>query len=220
MTPPPPGHPLLLAQLSRFLAPEIPPLPSPPFFERALLESPATLAAGAVILGVIAVAACVARGRARWAWLSVIAAALAVVSLFALSAAVTTPRERLAALTRLLVASAAAADAPALRPLFSDAGVIDVPMVGLNEVPASTLLDAAALGRWFNQAGGLRDHGIPEIQAVIDGPNSARTQVAVWGETSQGRNGSWWRIDWYRPDPDRPWVAARVRCLWLQGFGS
>ncbi|MBZ0172131.1 MAG: hypothetical protein K8E66_07115, partial [Phycisphaerales bacterium] len=70
-----------------------------------------------------------------------------------------------------------------------------------------------ALGRVYRVA----STAVIERQAVIDGPNAARTQVylSVQPEDS-AKTWAWFAIDW-RLDPDGQWRAIEIEPLFISG---
>lgn len=173
-------------------------LPSPPWIESTLFESPWT---GMVVLG--------AAGAVLFWWFNrmqqgrtgaiVLGAALAAAAgLFLTARFVTTERERLMNLTETLVATVAKADVDRLPSLLAP----DVRVMIFGRDRGFT---AQSLPRWVDNMMrpgtgmyAIRDYSVGEIAATIDGPNVARTQcrVRVTAESYPITSGSWWRITW------------------------
>ncbi len=176
--------------------PAPPPLPSPPVFDRFVLENPWPLA---VLLALGAVGAFITlrhRPPARRAFLisgGLLAAGAGVVLAGAL---VETPRERLRSATLALVSAAARADAEGTGELLAPDAVLYPPGGGSaldrDRVMARVREDLG--GRWR-----LREWAVLETQSAASG-DSGRTQVKVrvTPESVGFPNISWWRIGWRR----------------------
>lgn len=204
-------------------------LPAAPFFERWLLESPWLLMGVLVVLGVLGFLALSRQGRSRPAAGALILGLVLAAMAFSISALVTTPRETLQGLTRDTIAAAATADTRRLGDLLEpQARAIlpsPLPSVGGGR---DALLDAVR-----QYPGGeypIREHSVSAVQAVIDGPNTARTQVRVWARLNKEQAfydapiGSWWRLSWRRdpgsgPGQWGPWRITTIEMLQLDGFG-
>lgn len=215
-----PGH--LLAQLDAFIAPRIAPLPSPPLIERLVFAAPLMVPIGIAAAAVVAMFVLSSRGKGKLASKVGGLGILLAAAVWAAGALVTSPTEALAERTRAFVAATAAADVDALRDILADSAVIEVPMAPgpFRSLPAGVVLQAGTLAGYLNLAGGIGEHGVPEVQAVIDNQGFARSQASVWVTgRDAGRTGSWWLIDW-RADADGVWRAHRITAKWIQGLGD
>ena len=199
------------------VAPSIAPLPAPGLFERLVLESPFALALSLALIGLGGLVALNARGRLRTG-LVVLGAAWALGGAAVLaSVLVETPRERLIRRTRELVAALARVDTDAMRALIHEDASVEVERLSRFS-GRDSIIDAAS--RYLGSTYRLESHATPEVQAVIDGPNAARTQARV-RHTGEGiPPASWWRISWYRPSEREPWVAVEIEPLWIAWVGN
>jgi len=209
------------AQLDDFVAPDIPPLPEPSLHERLLFEMPLTSAIGIAVIAIITAIVLAGRSGARNATVTLVIGLAAGAGLYALGTAVQTRREALLDRTRELVDATARADLDRLEPLLTPNATIEVPQVPrVGTIDADVILDPGYLESQLEQRQGVDTYGIRELQATIDGPNVARSQVAVWILPRTGnRTGTWWLIDWQQ-GPDGAWRARRIESLWIQGWGS
>jgi hypothetical protein len=194
-----------------------PPLPSGPLWERLILENPWPTAG---VLAILAVAALAFLNRVdgdrslgRIPLRTLVAAALTLVGVAVLvvGMSVTTHREELRAATTALVDATAKRDLDRLdRLLAPDARLhLTVQSAGLpgpiiHREQILSLVDDV-LGRRYP----LKEHRVMEVQAALDGPRVARTQVRVRvvPEATEFPHTSWWRVDWRR-DADRWWVVG------------
>ena len=206
---------LTLAQLDQFIAPEMPALPSPSMVDVLLFEHgwllPLTLGVLALVLffGL--------SGRAKRGVTAAVVLSCLMLSAgsFILNRAITTPRETVRDNTRDLVGAVAVLDFEEIGRLTHDQLEGSAPQVGASfskedVMPGGMLEDVVC--RVVQVSG----HGIPELNAVIDGPNSARSQVAVWVDGSFGRTGSQWAISWRLEDGE--WLATKIEPIWIQGW--
>ncbi|HED53374.1 MAG TPA: hypothetical protein ENJ00_04145 [Phycisphaerales bacterium] len=200
----------------------IPDLPSPPFVEHVVFESPAMLVA---VLGVACVVAVVIAVRSRRRlWGMLVAGALLVVAGGVLISAdrVTTDREQVIARTALLVDALAAVDTRTLEAMMIDnARLGPGPDAGgyARSIPE---LDSKAdiittVQRRLGNSNLIGSHRILETRAGLDGPNVARSlvRVRITGPDDAYLNHSWWGIDWRRRDGQ--WKVAGIEALWIQG---
>lgn len=210
-----------LAQALRAAA-EAPRLPDPPFLQNSLLENhwpTVALLAGAGLLAAWWLRRAGQRRRANLAAIACFALAAAVAAVGAL---VTTEREVVMARTREAVDAAAAADAAALRDLSTETVRVLLPIM---QVPddRERLLEMAQRQLGPDGDFRLRSHRIGTVRAVIDGPNVARSHVAVRVEPARdggfGPIGTAWELSWRRePLPGGgfgPWRVTTVRALQL-----
>jgi hypothetical protein len=187
-----------------------PPLPPGPLWERLILENPWPTAG---VLAVLAVAALVllsrVEGGRRVVGVPVPTAVAALLVLagcivLAVGMAVTTDREELRAGTQRLVDATAARDLETLDRLLASEARLHLPLrsQGLPGpvVPREQIMTLVeeVLGRRYP----LKEHRTMEVQAALDGPRIARTQVRVRvvPEAWQIPHTSWWRVDWRREE--------------------
>jgi ketosteroid isomerase-like protein len=198
------------------LAQRSPPSPAPeplpePRFERMFLESP-TLPT--VILAVAAIAILLAfnaRGQLKKGL--VIAALLAALAagLWALALGITTDRQHVKAATESLVRAVAEVDAAELDRLMAPDCLL-YHVYAPRGVPKSAAI--ADVQQYMRGILAVREHRILDNQAVLDGPNLARSQVNVratletWGVPQSG----WFLLHWRRAD-DGQWRVFEIRPL-------
>ena len=200
----------------------IPDLPSPPFFEHAVFESPALLVA---ILGVVCVLAVVAALRSRRRWPGLVGAAVMLASGASVLVAadrITTDREQIIDRTAQLVDALAEVDTDTLdRMLLENARLGPGPSAGgyARSVPEldSRQSITAMVRRRLGNANLIGSHHILETRAGLDGPNVARSlvRVRIMGPDDAYVNHSWWGLDWRRRDGK--WMVAGIDALWIQG---
>jgi hypothetical protein len=206
-----------LAQLGNFINPAVPALPEPPAFQRFVFEAPLLPALALGLLAVVAFLSLRNAGRVK-AGAGVMVGLLAVAGgLFVVAGSVETDRERLMARQDELVAAVANADLDALEDLLDEA--VRIRVTGPLGI-ANGLDKRGIISRVADTTGGaypVRDFGIIERQAVLDGPNAARTQVHVRVE-SRGSGGTftWFRLGW-RLSPDGAWRAIEIEPLFMSG---
>lgn len=213
----------LLAQASGSGAETVPQLAGPPALSYYILENPWPLTIGLAICGVVAMLILQRRGQPRQARIACILALTLAAIVAGLGVAITTPREVLRARTRELVALTAQARVTELRELLTEKARVGAfgsyfPGVrGREEVLAS-------VNKYLGQDYRLASHEIGPVQAVVDGPNMARTQVRVWVKLNKdqemygGSIGAWFRIDWMR-DGDGPWHATSISIMQIDFLG-
>ncbi len=199
------------------LTPQIAPLPEPGLVERLTLESPGGVVVSLVVIGLAGAVILNARGRLKLGLIVLaVAWALAGASFF-IASTVQTPREALMARTRELVRALAEVDSGAMGEILSPDAVVEVRRVKTFRGRES-IIRAAEM--YVGGSTRIESHRAPEIQAVIDGANAARTQARVRHSGPGIPPASWWRIEWYRPSEGEPWVAVEVKPLWIAGFAS
>lgn len=205
--------------MNPFLPPTPPPLPPPPFLEHFTLESPW---AAAILLLIAALLA--------WRFIpnsppharrlcTALAFALAV-GLLVMARAVETPRERVARLTRDLVATVATADSTAVRAILADDAALYW-WLNPEGLPLAGILDR--IDRDFASTGQyrVRDHAILDIQSQFDPPARARVQVQV-RVTSHAEGVpliSWWRLDFEQRDTNR-WLVTGIQPLAIPSIAN
>lgn len=215
---------ILLAQLGNFLNPDVAPLPEPSAFQRFVLEQPTLPAVVLMVLGVVAFFAIRGSASAKHAP-TVLFTGLAFAGLvFAAGSLVQTDRERLIDRQDALIDAIAAADIPTLdRMLAPDARVRGVQAPFLQDgLGREQILGTvrSILGERYD----VSTVGRIERQAVIDGPNAARTQVYVRVATENaGQTWAWFLIGW-RLDPgasgEPEWKVIEIEPLFISGVLS
>jgi len=198
------------------LTPQIAPLPEPGLIERLTLESPMPLVLSLLVIGVGGLVVLNSKAKLR-PGLLVLAGAWALAGAFLLvGSLVQTPRESLMARTRELISALADVDRASMtRILRQDA---EVEVRGFRTFAGRE----SVIGAAEHYVGGeyaVDSFSVPEIQGVIDGANTARTQARV-RHTGPPSPASWWRITWYRASDDDPWVAVKIEPLWIAGLGN
>lgn len=206
-----------LAQLGNFINPDVPSLPEPPAFERFLFEQPLVPAVAGVLIAIVVFAALRNAGKPK-AGLGVAAGVLAVAAgIFTTGALVETDRERLKDEQDALITAVAYADLDALQDMLAEDARLRAPRLrplvdGLGKDGIITTVRTTTGGAYR-----VRDIGILERQAVIDGPNAARTQVYIRVESeAAGATLTWFRLAWRR-DADGVWRAIEIEPLFLSG---
>lgn len=190
-------------------------LPQPPLLERLLFENPWPLAALFIIAAVLAGAFLHRAGKDRNAGVAAVVLLVLAGAVVAASALVTTERERLADLAKHTVDSVMAADDAAVGAVLAP----DVTLILLGHdtrMSRQGMLNIVAsdVGRRY----GVPEHRVQTVQASVDGPNVARTQMQVRAHVDRlGRAvGSWWRLHWRR-DSDGRWTITSVEALQIDG---
>lgn len=206
-----------LAQLGDFINPNVAPLPEPGFVQRFVLEQPALPAVVILIAGLVALIALRQRDAFRAGLIAFLTAALLAIALVAAGSLIDTDREQLIARQDRLVHAVAHAEIRELdRLLAPDA------RVGGNELPVLRGgLDREAIlstvRTYLGQRFTVSTLGTIERQAVVDGPNAARTQIYLRVVTeSSGQTWTWFRIGWRLGD-DGQWRAVLVEPLFISG---
>ncbi len=197
------------------LTPRIAPLPQPGLIERLTLESPMTLVASLVVIGLAGVLVLNTRGRLKAGLVVLVLAGLLAGGIALIAGLIQTPRETLLDRTRALVTALAEVDRASLHAMLDPEAEVQVR--GMTTFRGrETILSTA--DRYVGN-GAISSHAIPEVQGVIDGPNAARTQVRV-RHSGSVPPASWWKITWYRASVDEPWTAVRIEPLWISGRGN
>lgn len=203
-------------------------LPDPPAAAYYLLESPWGAIAGVLALGVLAMFVLRKSGKSRLGGIVLGACAAVAGAVWLTARLVTTEREVLRERTRELVSAAAHADTGSLRPMLTEQARLGAFLPVVPEMRGrESLLDAVR--KYPGQEVPLASHRTGPVQAVLDGPSVARTQVRVWVEPKEkvyGTDpGSWWRIDWRREPAQGeageygPWRVTDVTIMQLDGLG-
>ena len=193
-------------------APQLPTVPEPPFWIHWTLERPLPFAVIAILAGLVLAWVLLTRGRDRAGGLLAVGAPALGVGVLVLGSLVTTPRERVVAATRALVAAIAEGDASQARALLDD-------RVRLYSrwSPAGWEQERIVQAVSTAEAGRIRSHSIREVRGGVPERGIARTLVRVIVEVD-GWNApipSWWRIDW-SIGPEGP-RAVLIEPLWISG---
>lgn len=212
--------------LAQAADPPVPKLPSPPLLAHALFESPWGLIAAALIAGLVTFFVLNTRGKAQQGLLVFGAAAFIAFVAWLTSTLITTERERLAARTVDLVNATAAVQTSELRAMLAENA-----QVKLNGYVFRTSRQAILddVDRVLAKQYPVKSVSLSSPTAVIDGPNSARTQIHVSARVNNmmydGAIGSWWRIDWRRAlsptgEGTGEWSAVGMEMLQIDYFGD
>lgn len=193
-----------------------PPLPDPPALESWLFERPAALAVVLLVIGIITIFALNRAGKPKQGLWALGGFVIAAISAAVTSHLVVTERERLADATRGLVEAIVTADTrDASARIDADAEVVVRPLsltFRYDEVIRRIGTDMTTTYR-------VAEHRIGRVQAVVDGPNTARTQVRVVAAQQGGRRaGTWWLLHW-RLGTDGIWRLYLAECLRIDPGG-
>lgn len=176
--------------------PPPPALRSPPVLEAWLFEGGILLPVGIAVLGVVGFLTMRSLGRERQARLVGITGLALGVAAWALSAFVTTDRERVSNESRALVAGAAGANGDALDRLLDSEIKLYRGGVALDgKERVLSLVHTTLGGPWK-----VKSWQILETQAQVDSPTTAMTQmkVRVVPEVTGFPDISWWKVDWHK----------------------
>lgn len=197
-------------------------LPEPPALAHYLLENPIPVVVVLLLIGV-GLAWMVVTGRAneqRWPRIALIAVVPAALAVYLTGWMVTTERETLARRTRDLVDLAAAADSGGLREVL--APEVSLRLLGGDSAYArDQILDLVA--RYMSPPNGIDWHKTDDVQAVMDGETTGRTQAHVRVRSPNNTLydvpvGSWWRLTWRRSGDS--WKVSAIECLQIDGVPS
>lgn len=209
---------MTLAQLGNWINPDIPPLPQPGLFQRFILENPAPTAVAILLIAAIVLFALRSRGRLSAGLITLAAGAVLAASVMAAGAAVRTQRETLLGLQDQLIDATAHARLVTLDTLLApDARV---PPTRLPQLKGGLRRDAILSTIESTLADRYRVDTVAVIkrQAVIDGPNAARSQVYIRVKPADyATTWAWFAITWRR-DPDGRWRATEIDPLFLSGI--
>lgn len=193
----------------------IKPLPDPPFLRLILLESPTPLIGICLVAAVVTFMVLNNRAKGRAAVLAAMGLILLAAGFYSLAAGITTDRERVIESTKRLIGHTARVELDELSPLLAPDVRLET-SIRSNDIPLGKgrtwLLDSvrSTLGGRY----AVTDPAVLELQAVLDGPSVARSQVRV-RVTPQGSGLpilSWWRLDWRKRD-DQSWEATVIEPL-------
>lgn len=192
----------------------VPQLPSAPWIEAALFESPWTGMGVLVVVGALMFWWFNRMQQGRVGAIVLVGTFAGALGLFLTARFVTTERERLMALTEALVDVTARADLDALAPMLAP----DVRVLLFGRERGFT---AQSIPRWVDEnmrpgtgRYAVKEHSVGQLSASLDGPNAAQTQVRVrvTPEFIGITTGSWWRVHW-RKDGDGPWLVTQIEGL-------
>lgn len=194
--------------MDQLAVPEPPALPTPPLFERYVLEQPWYAAAAVVILAVIVAYAMQQNGKKRGSVVVAAGACLAAIAL-GLGTFIETPREKVSSSARRLVDAVANVKLEQLDAELGRTATLDSP--GIGHLERSEISDAVNeyVGRRFP----IKECKIIALQASQDGANVGRVQLKVravpkeWGFP----HFSWWVLD-YREDGG-VWRVTGIRYI-------
>lgn len=211
-------------------SPAVPRLPAPPVIAHYLCESPWLLMLALLASGIIAFIVLNGRAKLTLGLATLAASALLAGAVWALNAAITTEREVLSTRTRELINATATVQLSALRSALSDSVRVTLAGVPFRSGKQAVLDDVV---RVLSKQYPVSSVEIVEVQATIDGPNVARTQVRVRAKPSAAMYdapiGSWWRIDWRRDlssdgkgdgTGDGEWRVVGLDMLQIDYFGD
>jgi len=214
---------LLPPGLSRFAPPQS--LPSPPFLESLFLEDPLPLVLALVLAALVAVGV----GNQRARLIAGIATGAVLLGLAAgaymTATVIETDRERISRGSVSLVGAVARGDARIASLYLADP-------VRTRALPADREWPRSELESLIARATdtGVTDVEVTAIQAHLDGPRVARTQIRVRGATPQGPTlPTWWMLNWQRPAEDpgglpvndvSGWVVVTIEPVSIPGVIS
>ena len=209
-----------IAQVSRLL-PDVRPLPDPPLVPYLVFEAPLWPAIVIAALGVLGLFGFGTRGRGGTGLLVLASGVVVAGSLLAAGALVTTDRERLLDATRRTIAATAEARTDDLRGLLHE----DVRVMLPDRVPASSISGRAgvlaAVERQLGARYRVESWSIKGVQASVDGPGLARTQVGVTARAARGGPVlSWWLLDWRKVGDGWLVVGLELVSMPLLGIGT
>ncbi len=190
-------------------------LPSPPFFEHLLFESPLPLilALLALALGLVIIAfrRVSVRHLLAGAGLAVLAAVVALLAML-----VTTEREKVDRLTRELIEATAPLNSPRVRSIIEpDANIVDV-----DGTRFTSIEDGLARLMLYQSRGAGLSHYITSLTAQTDETEYARTAVTIFSSTDISGQPSYartqWLLTWHR-DASGQYHVSEVRWISLDG---
>ncbi len=137
------------------------------------------------------------------------------IAIYLLGSLTVTDREHLDLRSRMLVASVAQADSPALRELLDDSARLT--SVFASAQGADRIVDLANT----RNRGVVRSAEVGKVNAGLHGSQVATTQVRVRTEGDMFPSLSWWRIDWTRPnETSNDWLVTHIEPIWIQGISD
>ncbi len=197
----------------------VPALDPPSQFEEYLLVWPWPVAAILIAVGLVGFFLLNRMGKPARTSLGVLVLGVGLgLAVVLLASLVTTTREKIMIRTRAFIAAAAQADRAGADPLLAP----DLELRGLgsgriiDRARLLTIIDSDMKTRWV-----VKEHSIGTLRSVIDGPNTARSQVevSVTPRDFPMSMGSWWLLRW-RMDPDGTWRITSIEPQQIDGVGS
>lgn len=174
------------------------PLPGGPLLDRVFFESGWLLAGVLVVLAVVAVCVLNGRGSLKRGLLAGGGLLVLAAASWLVSTLVTTPREAVRSQTRAVVDGVGRADAAVLDSLLTDD--IEIRYPGFESPSRAGLM--ATIARQMGPGGQfqLSSWRISELQATLDGPALARSQVLVRATHASTRipASAWVMLKWER----------------------
>lgn len=203
-------------------AADVPRLSDPPVLTTYLLESPWPVVAGLIAAGLAALWWMNRAGKVRRGVRVLLAALALAAGVAILASVVTTERETLRGRTAELVKATATADTNGLRDMLTDR--VRVMAFGPVPMPDGKQAVLDAVRSYLVDQYPLKEHTIGAVQAIVDGPNTARTQVRAWvkfkdGDLYNSAIGSWWRLTWTR-SADGPWRVSGIEVMQIDMVGA
>lgn len=192
-----------------------PDLPRPPWLESLLFERPLPAVVALLLIAAIVAWTGWSRGRSRML-LAASAVGLLAAGWGAMAMLVTTDREAVSRRSRDLVHAVAHVRIAQVAQLLDQDAT-------LTYFRAPSGLDRDGILREVERTLGgeyrVKEARVNSVQAAIDGPNLARTQVhvTVVPQATQFPHQSWWRLDWRR-GTDRTWRAFSIEPLAISGL--
>jgi len=190
-------------------------LPSPPAWERWILEQPIPAAVMLVVFGLILFFILAQRGQLRHGMIAGVSGIALGVVVLVIGYSVTTTREHLRSLTDEWLVDVFAADSAGAGALLSEQ---------LTAASSGRILDGFSKPQMVAIINGFDGFRVREWDtkfrgAVIDGDGIGRTQVTlrvVGGFTQNAMMPSTWEFTWRRAT-DGSWRMTRLECLSLWG---
>ncbi|MBX9735989.1 MAG: hypothetical protein K2X32_03605 [Phycisphaerales bacterium] len=195
------------------------PLDAPSQLEEYLLVWPWPLAAILIASGLVGFFLLNRMGKPARVSVGVLALGVGLgIAVIVLASRVTTAREAVMSRTREFIAAAATADRAAADPLLAP----DLELRGLgsgriiDRARLLTIIDSDMKTRWV-----VKEHSIGTLRSIIDGPNTARSQVEVHVTPEQFpmSMSSWWLLRW-RMDPNGTWRIMSIEPQQIDGVKS
>lgn len=214
---------MLLAQIGGKGGADVARLADPPAGAYYLLENPWPVAIALVVAAAIGAMLFRQRGGTGRGVRLVVAGIAGAAVVLILGYAVTTERETLRDRTRRLVDAAARGSSAELGPMLMERTRVGAfaPVFGGVRGREEVV---AAVRAYIEQFGPLESWEKGFVQAVVDGPNIARTQVRVWAKPRKdaqiygAATGMWFRVEWRRVG-DGPWRASTIDVMQIDGVG-
>jgi len=209
----------MITTLAQLTSPNVPQLPDPPVLERYFLESPLVVIGALVVLGVVAGVILVRSGKDRLGIAAGFAGVALAAGVWLLADQVETEREVIRGRSRQLEEAVAEADPTRASSLLAQ----DVEAVSL-VTPRGAGLDWILDFIRTDMAGrfAIHEHRVRRVEAVIDGPNVARSQihVTVTPEFTRAPQFVVVKLDWRRELPDGEWLVIGITPVHVAGVSN